>query len=170
MSLVFRQRLLCFTTGLLVLNKFTEINTLIKRNLNFKCEVKGHKVREQAYCNKLLLKWSYLYLAITWLHDYDVPSTWREVATRLLSRSCTCSRHLLTIAPPKVNIWAFVKIRALRANATLEGVTHDILSKRYICCPRLVIIIPLEVNYIIMIFRMFENYSVVSFSFRMTKG
>ena len=48
------------TTGLLVLNKFIEINTLIKRNLNFECEVKSHKVRLQAYCNKPLLKWSYL--------------------------------------------------------------------------------------------------------------
>ena len=54
----------------LVLNKFIEINTLIKRNLNFKCEVKSHKVCLQAYCNKLLLKWSYLYLSITWLHGY----------------------------------------------------------------------------------------------------
>ena len=45
---------------LLVLNKFIEINTLIKRNLNFKCEVKSHKVRFQAYCNKPLLKWGFL--------------------------------------------------------------------------------------------------------------
>ena len=56
MSLVFRQRLLRFTTGLtgfeqvlllvlMVLNKFIEISTLIKRNLNFKCEVKSQKVR-----------------------------------------------------------------------------------------------------------------------------
>ena len=50
---------------LLVLNKFIEINTLIKRNLNFKCEVKSHKLRLQAHCNKTLLKWSYLYLSIT---------------------------------------------------------------------------------------------------------
>ena len=75
MSLIFRQRLLSFTAGftgfeevlllvLLVLNKFIEINTFIKRNLNFKCEVKSHKVRLQAYCNKSLLKWSYLYLSI----------------------------------------------------------------------------------------------------------
>ena len=42
---------LCFTTGFMVLNKFIEICTLIKRNLNFKCEVKSHKVRLQAYCN-----------------------------------------------------------------------------------------------------------------------
>ena len=139
---------------LLILNKFIEINTLIKRNLNFKCEVKSHKVRLQAYCNKPLLKWSYLYLSITWLHGYDVTSTRREVATRLLSKRCTCSRHLVTVAPSKVNIWVFVKIRALRANdvtTTLGGVTPDILSKKCICCPRLVIIIPLEVNYIIMV-------------------
>ena len=103
------------TNGLLVSNKFIKINTLIKRNLNFKCEVKSHKVRLQAYCNKPLLKWSYLYLSITWLHGYDVTSTRREVATRLLSKRCTCSRHLVTVAPPKVNIWVFVKIRALRA-------------------------------------------------------
>ena len=96
---------------LLVLNKFIEINTLIKRNLNFKCEVKSHKVRLQAYCNKPLLKWSYLYLSITWLHGYDVTSTRREVATRLLSKRCTCSRHLVTVAPTKVNIWTLVKIR-----------------------------------------------------------
>ena len=142
------------TTGLLVLNKFIEINTLIKRNLNFKREVKSHKVRLQAYCNKPLLKWSYLYLSIKWLHGYDVTSTRREVATRLLSKRCTCSRHLVTVAPSKVNIWVFVKIRALRANdvtTTLGGVTPNILSKRCICCPRLVIIIPLEVNYIIMV-------------------
>ena len=50
---------------LLVLNKFIEINTLIKRNLNFKCEVKSHKVRLQAYCNKPLLEGSYLYLSMT---------------------------------------------------------------------------------------------------------
>ena len=139
------------TTGLLVLNKFIEINTLIKRNLNFKCEVKSHKVRLQAYCNKPLLKWSYLYLSITWLHGYDVTSTRREVATRLLSRKCSCSRHLMTIAPPKVNIWVFVKIKARRANdvtTTLGGITPNILSKMCVCSPRLVIIIPLEVNYI----------------------
>ena len=139
---------------LLVLKKFIEINTFIKRNLNFKCEVKSHKVRLQAYCNKPLLKWSYLYLSITWLYGYDVTNTRQEVATRLLSKRCTCSRHLVTVAPSKVNIWVFVKIRALRANdvtTTLGGVTPNILSKRCICCPRLVIIIPLEVNYIIMV-------------------
>ena len=138
---------------LLVLNKFIERNTLIKRNLNFKCEIKSHKVRLQAYCNKLL-KWSYQYLSITCLHGYDVTSTRREVVTRILPKRCTCSQHLLTAAPPKVNIWVFVKIRALRANdvtTTLGGVTPNILSKRCICCPRLVIIIPLEVNYIIMV-------------------
>ena len=180
MSLVFRQRLLRFTTGLtgfeqvlllvlLVLNKFIEISTLIKRNLNFKCEVKSHKVRLQAYCNKPLLKWSYLYLSITWLHGYDVTSTRREVATRLLSKRCTCSRHLVTVAPPKVNIWLFVKIRALRANPTLGGLTPDILYKKCTCCPNLVIIIPLEVNYIIMVLWMLKNYSVVSIFFRMTE-
>ena len=89
---------------LLVLNKFIEINTLIKRNLNFKCEVKSHKVRLQAYCNKALLKWSYLYLSIMWLLGYEVTSTWRKVATRLLSKKCTCSRHWVTVTPPKVNI------------------------------------------------------------------
>ena len=136
---------------LLVLNKFIEINTLIKRNLNFKCEVKSCKVLLQAYCNKPLLKWSYLYLSITWLHGYNITSTHREVAIRLLSKRCNCSRSLVTVAPPKVNIWVFVKIRALRANATLGGVTPDILFRRCICCPHLVIIIPLEVNYIIMV-------------------
>ena len=172
MSLVFRQRLLRFTTGLtgfeqvlllvlLVLNNFIEISTLIKRNLNFKCEVKSHKVRLQAYCNKPLLKWI--------CHAYDVTSTRREVATRLLSKRCTCSRHLVTVAPPKVNIWLFVKIRALRANPTLGGLTPDILSKKCTCCPNLVIIIPLEVNYIIMVLRMLKNYSVVSIFFRMTE-
>ena len=40
---------------------------------------------------------------------------------------------------------------ALRANATLGGATADILSKSRICCGRLVIIIPLEVNYLIMV-------------------
>ena len=30
----------CFTTGFMVLNKFIEIYTLIKKNLNFKCEFK----------------------------------------------------------------------------------------------------------------------------------
>ena len=154
MSLIFRQRLLSFTAGftdfeevlllvLLVLNKFVEINTFIKRNLNFKCEVKSHKVRLQAYCNKSLLKWSYLYLSIKWLHAYDVTSTRREVAARLLSKRCSSSRHLVTLAPPKVNIWVFAKIRALRANdvtTTLGGVTPDILSIRCICDPRLVII------------------------------
>ena len=139
---------------LLVLNKFIEINTFIKRNLNFKCEVKSHKVRLQAYCNKSLLKWSYLYLSVKWLHGYDVTSTRREVATWLLSKRCSCSRHLVTLAPPKVNVWVFAKIIALRANdvtTTLGGVTPDILSIRCICDPRLVIIIPLEVNYILMV-------------------
>ena len=76
LSLIFRQRFLCFTTGftdfeevillvLLVWNKFIEINTLVRRNVNFKREVKSHKVRLQAYYNKPLLKWSYLYLLIT---------------------------------------------------------------------------------------------------------
>ena len=136
---------------LLVLNMFIEINTFIKRNLNFKCVVKSHKVRLQAYCNKPLLKWSYLYLSITWLHGYDVTSTRREVATRLLSKRCTCSRHLVTVDPSKVNIWVFVKIKALRANdvtTTLGGITPDTLYKVCVCCPRLVIIIPLEENYI----------------------
>ena len=128
------------TTGLLVLNKFIEINTLIKKNLNFKCEVKSHKVRLQAYCNKPVLKGSYLYLSITWLDGYGVTSTLREVATRLLSKRCTCSRHLV-----KVNVWVFAKIRAQPANdvtITLGGVTLDILSKWCICCPDLVIITP----------------------------
>ena len=119
--------------------------------MNFKREVKSHKVRLQAYCNKPLLKRSYLYFSVTCLHGYDVTSTRREVATRLLSKRCTCSRHLVTVAPPKKNIWVFVKIRALRANdvtTTLGGGTPNILSKRCICCPRLVIIIPLEVNYL----------------------
>ena len=158
------------TLILLVLNKFVKINTLIKRNLNFKCEVKSHKVRLQAYCNKPLLKWSYLYLSITWLHGYDVTSTRREVATRLLSKRCTCSRHLVTVAPPKLNIWVFVKITALGANTTLGGVTPDILSKRCICCLRLVIIIPPKVNYTIKILWMLKNYSVVSIFFRVTEG
>ena len=142
------------TTGLLVLNKFIEINTLIKRNLNFKCEVKSHKVRLQAYGNKSILKWSYLYLSITWLHVYDVTSTRREVATRLVFKRFSCSWHLVTVVPPKVNIWVFVKIRALRANdvtTTLGGVTPNIFSKGCICCSRLVQIIPLEVNFIIMV-------------------
>ena len=60
---------------LLVLNKFIEINTLIKRNLNFKYEVKSYKVRLQAYCSKHLLKWSYLYLSICQPHDCMVM-TW----------------------------------------------------------------------------------------------
>ena len=51
MSLIFRQRLLRFTIGFMVLNKFIEINTSIKKKLNFKCEVKNHKVRLQANCN-----------------------------------------------------------------------------------------------------------------------
>ena len=129
---------------LLVLNMFIEINTFIKRNLNFKCVVKSHKV----------LKWSYLYLSITGLHSYDATSTRREVATRLLSKRCNCSRYLVTVAHPRVNIWVFVKIRALYANdvtTTLGGVTPDILSERCICCPRLAIIIPLEMNYILMV-------------------
>ena len=94
-----------------------------------------------------LLKWSYLYLSITWLHGYDITSTRREMATRLLSKKYICSRHLVSVAPPKKNIWVFVKIRALCANATLRRVTPDILSKKCIYCPRLVIIISLEVNY-----------------------
>ena len=150
------------TLILLVLNKFVKINTLIKRNLNFKCEVKSHKVRLQAYCNKPLLKWI--------CHAYDVTSTRREVATRLLSKRCTCSRHLVTVAPPKLNIWVFVKITALGANTTLGGVTPDILSKRCICCLRLVIIIPPKVNYTIKILWMLKNYSVVSIFFRVTEG
>ena len=121
--------------------------------------IKGHKVLLQACCNKPLLKWSYLYLSVTWLYGYDATSTRREVVIGLLSKKC----------PPKVNIWAFVKIRALHANATLVAVTHDILSKRFICCPHLVIIIPVEVNYIIMILWMFKNYSVVSIFFRITE-
>ena len=45
-------------------------------------------------------------------------------------------------------------MKELRANdvtTTLGGVTPDILSKRCICCPLLVIIIPVEVNYILMV-------------------
>ena len=143
------------TTGLLVLNKFIEISTLIKKNLNFKCEVKSHKVHLQAYCNKPLVKWSYLYLSIAWLHGYDVTSTWRDVATTLLYKRCSYSRHLVTVAPSNVNLWIFVKIGALRANdvtTTLGGVTPDILSRRCICCLTFVIIIPLEVYYVIMVF------------------
>ena len=65
MSLIFRQSLLRFINGFKVLNKFIEINTLIKRNLNSKCEVKSHKVRLQGllkhrvclqdYCNNKIL-------------------------------------------------------------------------------------------------------------------
>ena len=49
MSLIFRQRLLDFSTGFMILNKFIEIK------LNFKCEVKSHKVHLQAYCNNKIL-------------------------------------------------------------------------------------------------------------------
>ena len=94
----------------------SSINTLIKRNVNFKCEVKSHKVHLQAYCNKAPLKWRYLYLSIMWLHGYNVTSTQQEVVTRLISKRCTCSQHFVTVAPPKVNIWVFVKIRALLIN------------------------------------------------------
>ena len=59
MSLIFRERLLRFTAGVMVLNKFIEINTFIKRNLNFKCEVKSHKVRLQVYCNNKILSISF---------------------------------------------------------------------------------------------------------------
>ena len=141
--------------------------------MNFKCEVKSHKVRLQAYCNKALLKWSYLYLSIMWLLGYDVTSTRRKVATRLLSKRCTCSRHWVTVTPPKVNIWVFVKIRALLANdvtTTFGGVTPNILFKRYICCPRLVITIPLEVNYIIMVLQMLKSYSWSVFSLKWEKA
>ena len=140
------------------------------KNFKLEFQVQSHKVRLQAYCNKALLKWSCLYLSVTWLHGYDVNSTPREVTTRLLSKRCSCSQLLVTMAPPKVNIWVFVKITALRANATLVGVTPDILSTRCICCPRLVIIIPLELNYIIMILWMLKNYPVVSIFFRMIEG
>ena len=40
----------------------------------------------------------------------------------------------MTVAPPKVNIWVFVKIRVLGSNdvtTSLGGVTPDILSRRY---------------------------------------
>ena len=47
----FRAQLLRFTIGFMVLNKFNEINSLIKRNLNFKGEVKSHKVPLQPYFN-----------------------------------------------------------------------------------------------------------------------
>ena len=40
---------------LLILNKYIEIYTLIKRNLNFKCKVKSHKIHLQAYCNNKML-------------------------------------------------------------------------------------------------------------------
>ena len=55
MSLIFRQILLSFTIGLLIPNKFIEINALIKRNLNFKCEVKSHEICLQSYCNNKML-------------------------------------------------------------------------------------------------------------------
>ena len=32
-----------------------EVITLIKRNLNFKCNVKSHKIHLQAYCNNKML-------------------------------------------------------------------------------------------------------------------
>ena len=141
--------------------------------MNFKCEVKSHKVHLQAYCNKPLLKWSCLYLSIAWLHGYDVTSTRREVVTTLFSMRCNYSHHLVTVAPPKVSIWIFVKIGALRAigvTTTLGGVTPDILSRRCICCPTFVTIIPLEVNYVIMVLWMLKNYFVVSIVFRMTES
>ena len=55
MSLIFRQRLLRFTTCFMVPNNYIDINALIKRDLSFKCEVKSHKVRLQAYCNNDIL-------------------------------------------------------------------------------------------------------------------
>ena len=45
MSLIFRQKLLPFGTGFMVLKNFIEINTFIKKSLNFKCEVKSHNVQ-----------------------------------------------------------------------------------------------------------------------------
>ena len=46
-SLIFRQRLVRFATNFTVLNKFIEINTFIKRNLNLKCEVRVIKFVER---------------------------------------------------------------------------------------------------------------------------
>ena len=42
---------MCLKSEVTPLNKFTEKNTLIKRNLNFKQEVKSHNICFQPYCN-----------------------------------------------------------------------------------------------------------------------
>ena len=56
---------------LLVFNKFTEINTLTKRNLNFKCDVKSHKViiKHYLFClnTKLMLNIILIAEAKYWL-------------------------------------------------------------------------------------------------------
>ena len=106
--------------------------------MNFKCQVKSHKLRLQAYSNKTLLKWSHLCFSITWLHGNIVTTTLQEVTTRLLSKRCTCSQHLVTVVPPKVNILGFIETTCQWHHEHF-GVTPSILSKRRICCPHLVI-------------------------------
>ena len=57
-------------------------------------------------------------------------------------------------SPSKREYMSLCQIRALRANnvtTTLEEVTPNFRPTMCICCPRLVMIVPLKVNHIIMV-------------------
>ena len=65
-----------------------------------------------------------------------------------------CCQNLITVARPKMEIYVFIKVTSLRAKdvTTILGAVPPIpLSKRCVCCPSLVTIVLLEVNYIIMV-------------------
>ena len=76
----------------------------------------------------------------------------------------------MTEAPPKEKIRVFVNLTSLRVNnvtTTLGEVPHELLSKRCIYYANMVTIVPPKVSYIIMVFQMLKNYSVVTIFFRM---
>ena len=95
------------TTGLLVLNKFIEINTLIKRNLNFKCDVKSHKVLLPVYCNNKIL---------SILFEKKVLTNWHTSGGKIITRFFKKLNNLIFIYNWKNRYWIRYLFRYLIQN------------------------------------------------------
>ena len=92
---------------LLVLHKFIEINTLIKRNLNFKCDVKSHKVLLPVYCNNKIL---------SILFEKKVLTNWHTSGGKIITRFFKKLNNLIFIYNWKNRYWIRYLFRYLIQN------------------------------------------------------
>ena len=92
---------------LLVFNKFIEINTLIKRNVNFKCEVKSHKVLLPVYCNNKIL---------SILFENKVLTNWHTSGEKIITRYFKKLNNLIFIYNWKNRYWIRYLFRYLIQN------------------------------------------------------